>query len=312
MSGRDAQLLAALLLDGVGDAARAALPVRLIDRLGLRPRLVRLAPGGTSVLLPDPAGVGPIWGLLDPGDVLRLDEPCPANHALDLWRVLSLRLPDLLPLRPDLLAWDIVPTGGGGRIYAVRRSVLAAAAATISAAGWRCDRLGVAGEDGVDFLRLDGRRLRRAGGRALLLTACLWLGAVLPPLAWAGFMAWDVAKLETALARDVASVREVADMRDRIAFLAEQQRTGGLLLSQPPRGPLLDRVAALLPDDAVLVEMSLDEGGMRLRGRAADAGAVLARLRADAAFADARFANPIIPTSNGQGEIFTIATGGER
>lgn len=310
MLGMEIRLLAATLLDMAGDAARAALPARLAWRLGLHPRLLHLAPGGTSIQSPPPVGAGPLWCLLDPADVLSLDEPCPAGNVLDLWRILSLRLPDLLPLRPELLAWDIVPTTEGGRLHAVRRSVLAAATHTLAGAGLRCDRLGVAGEEDVDFLRLDGGRLRRGGGRALLVASALWLGAALPPLAWAGLIAWDIDRLETALAADAVAVREVADMRDRIAFLAEQQRTGGLLLAQPPRGPLLDLVAELLPDDAVLVELSLREDGMRLRGRAADAGAVLARLRAYPAFADARFATPITPTADGQAELFTIATGG--
>lgn len=308
--GMQARLMAAMLLNAAGDAARATLPARLAGRLGLHPRLLRLAPGGTAILSAPATGPGPLWCLLDPADVLSLTEPCPTGNPLDLWRALSLRLPDLLPLRLALLSWDIVPVADGGRVHAVRRSVLAAATATLATAGFRPDRLGVVGEDGVDFLRLDGVRLRRAGGRALLLAGALWLAAAIPPLAWAGFLTWDTNRLEQALAHDAAVVREAADMRDRIAFLAEQQRTGGLLLAQPPSGPLLDLVAELLPDDAVLVELSMGRDGTRLRGRAGDAGAVLARLRSHPAFADARFAMPITPTPDSKAELFTIAAGG--
>ncbi|MBJ7418187.1 MAG: PilN domain-containing protein [Niveispirillum sp.] len=304
------RLAVALLLDAGGDAARSALPARLADRLGFSPRLLRLAPGGTGILSAPPPGPGPVWCRLDPSDVLSMTAACPAANPLDLWQALSLRMPELLPLQPALLSWDIVPTERGGRIHAVRRSVLEAAAATLADAGIRADRLGVEGEAGVDFLRLDGRRLRRSGGRLLAVAACLWLGAVLPPAAWAGFVIWDTARLERALAQDAQAVRDAAEMRDRLAFLAEQQRTGNLLLAQPPRGPLLDLIAALLPDDAVLAELSIAQDGVRLRGRASDAGSLVTALRQHPAFADARLATPITRTPDGTADMFTIVSGG--
>lgn len=305
-----ARLAVALLLDAGGDAARSTLPRRLSDRLGLCPRLLRLAPGGRHILSGLPSGPGPVWCLLDPSDVLRMTEPCPATNPLDLWQVLSLRMPELLPLQPSLLSWDIVPAAEGGRIYAVRRSVLDAAAVTLAAAGIRADRLGVAGETGVDFLRLDARRLQRSAIRILSVAACLWLGVALPPLAWAGFLTWDTARLERVLAQDAQAVRDAAEMRDRLAFLAEQQRSGNLLLAQPPRGPLLDLIAELLPDDAVLAELSIAQDGVRLRGRASDAGSLVTLLRGNPAFADARLATPITRTPDGTADLFTIVSGG--
>lgn len=306
----EARLLAGMLLDAVGDAGRATLPARLIRWLGLEPRLLRLAPGGGSIISVPESGHGPLWCLLDPADVLSLDEPCPASNVMDIWRVVSLRLPELLPLRPDLLSIDIVPSKDGGRVHAVRKSVLDRATQTLASAGLRPARLGVEGEDGVDFLRLDAGRLLRACGRMALMTSFVWAGAAVAPLVLAGYLSWDTGKLEAMLVRDAEAVREAADMRDRIAFMAEQQRSGGLLLAQPPRGPLLDLIAELLPDDAVLTELSIGPDGIRLRGRAADAGALLARLRSNPVFADARFAMPITPTPDGKAEVFAIATGG--
>jgi hypothetical protein len=238
-----------------------------------------------------------------------MTEPCPADNPMDLWQALSLRMPDLLPLQPALLSWDIVPVAEGGRVHVVRNSVLNAVAVTLAHAGVRADRLGVVGEEGVDFLRLDGRRLHRCAGYFMSVTAALWLGIALPPLAWAGYIAWDINRQEQVLARDAPTVRAAAEMRDRLAFLAEQQRTGDLLLAQSPRGPMLDLVTELLPDDAVLVELSIGPDGVRLRGRSGDAGALVARLRAHPAFADARLATPITPTPDGKAEMFTISSG---
>lgn len=304
-----ARLVVALLLDAGGEAARAILPDGLARWLGFCPRLVRLAPGAARFLSAPPPGPGPIWCLLDRADVLSMTEPCPAANPLDLWQVLSLRMPELLPLQPSFLAWDIVPVAQGGRLHVTRRTVLDTAAATLANAGIRADRLGVEGEAGVDFLRLDGRRLRRGSGRLLKVVAALWVGGALLPLASAGFLSWDTARLEQKLTQDAQAIREVAEIRDRLAFLAEQQRSGDLLLAQSPRGHMLDLIAGLLPDDAVLAELSIAQDGIRLRGRAVDASSLVSVLRQHPAFSEARLATPITRTPDGTADLFTIVSG---
>lgn len=307
-----ARLLLAISLDGIGDAARATLTAAFCRCLGLTPRLLQLSPGAGSMATPVPSGAGPVWCLLSPSDVLELTQQSPATNLLDLWRALSMNITELLPLKSELVAWDIVPAEHGGQIYIVRRTILDTAVNTVRAAGLEPDRIGVTGNAAVDFRRLQVARLRRKAMTALTFTVTLWLGIVLPPALWAGYLNWDTRRIEAILAQQAVAVHETADMRARIAFLAEEQRTGGLLLSQPARMPLLDLIAELLPDDAVLVELSLQKDAVRLRGRTADAGALLAQIRAHPRFTDARFATPIAPAPDGKAELFTIVSGEPR
>lgn len=299
--------LSAGIVDGLAESLVAVLPRRLAAYLGLLPQRVQLLPGAVQAMAPP--GPGPVALVLDSQDVYTVDLPLPRGLGVDPWRQAAMLAHRYMPLRPELLAWDLVTLRDGGqaiaRVSMVRRSVLAAA---VMSAGSRVTAVTTAGAGlQPQFLRLDIPRLRRRAGRILALLAILALAVPIPPMLVAWTLDQQIAHMEQKLKGLAEDVKAVRQLRERTEMLAKVLGRSGGALVQPSRRQLLDEVARLLPDDAWLQDLALHADGLVLQGRAADPDAVLARFQGAPLFTNAHFVNPPQGSPQAGGGTFILA-----
>ncbi|MDE1145891.1 MAG: PilN domain-containing protein [Azospirillaceae bacterium] len=291
-------------MDGLVDGVAAALPRRLCALLGLAVPAFALPPGGTGVTVGTEAG--PVRLVLDPQDVLAVDVPLPKGGLMagmvDARGFVEMQAHRFMPMRPDLLAWDVVilenadgkKGDGVARVHMVRRSVLSAAQATAARMGLQVRGVTAAVAVGPppEFLRFDRARVRRRAV-AVAVAACLfWLALPIPLVIAIRVLDRQTATVEATLAAVAKDARGVQDMRDRIAFLAPDAAATAVLLAQPGRGQVLDELAYTLPDTVWVRDLVVRPGGIEVQGRAADLADVLARMRAASPFTDAHFVEP--------------------
>ncbi|TWB33319.1 PilN domain-containing protein [Nitrospirillum viridazoti] len=301
-----ALVLTAGMIDGLAEAVAAALPRPMARYLGLSPQPVQLAPGGMSVV--GRAGHGPLTLLLDSQDVYTVDLPIPRGIGIDPWKQAAMLAHRYMPLKPELLAWDLVTVREGNdviaRISMVRRSVLAAALH----AGGRIASVTTAGPGPQpQFLRLDVMRLRRRLGRMLALLTVAAVVLPLPPLLAAWTLDQQTAHMEQKLKTLADEVKAVRQLRERAEVLDAVLSRDSDALVQPSRRQLLDEVARALPDDAWLQELSLHGGEMVLQVRAADPQAVLTRFQEVPLFSRAHFLAPPGPNGAAFGLVLPIS-----
>ncbi|MBB6253386.1 PilN domain-containing protein [Nitrospirillum iridis] len=288
-----ARLLALLAstVDGVADGFAWALPTRFSRYLGLLPRVVRLPPGGEGAV--GSVGRGPARLVLDAQDVYTIDLPLPRGVSVDPWAQARMQAHRFMPLKPALLAWDLVTLREAGQRFArvsmVRRAVLDAALRS---------NTGVieVTTDGVrpqpQFLRLEPRRLRLRALRILILLAVPVLTVPVPLLLATWILDQQTRHMEQKLKALSEDVKAVRMLRERAEVLGNVLDHSGGLLVQPSRGRLLDEVARVLPDDAWLQELSMSADGLVLQGRSANAEDVLARFRDEPLFTDVHLSTP--------------------
>ncbi|MEA1674698.1 PilN domain-containing protein [Nitrospirillum sp. BR 11163] len=301
-----ALVLTAGMIDGLAEAVAAALPRRMARYLGLSPQPVQLAPGGMSMV--GLAGHGPLTLLLDSQDVYTVDLPIPRGIGIDPWKQAAMLAHRYMPLKPELLAWDLVTVREGNdviaRISMVRRSVLAAALR----AGGRVASVTTAGPGPrPQFLRLDVMRLRRRLGRMLALLSVAAVVLPLPPLLVAWTLDQQTAHMEQKLKTLADEVKAVRQLQERAEVLGAVLSRDSDALVQPSRRQLLDEVARALPDDAWLQELSLHGGEIVLQVRAADPQAVLTRFQEVPLFSRARFLAPPGPNGAAFGLVLPIS-----
>ncbi|MEA1652757.1 PilN domain-containing protein [Nitrospirillum sp. BR 11164] len=325
--------LAVLAMDGLADGVVAALPRRWRKPLGLEVPVVFVPPGGAGVTAP--AGRAPVRLVLDPSDVHTVDVPLPkgglSGAIVDARGLIEMQAHRFMPLRPDLLAWDVVtvPPGDGGgtasapvaRVYMVRRTVLSAALASAVAAGLTLAGVtaAVAGGPAPEFLRFNTLRVRRRALGMAMVAGLFWLALPIPFAVAIWILDQQTANVEQKLASVAKEARAVQDMRDRILFLSPDAPATAVLLAQPGRGQVLDELALALPDSVWLKDVTLTPQALTMQGRASDLADVLARVRAADPFTDPRFIDPadaaatpptapVAGQSSGPVRDFTLAT----
>ncbi|MBB6252011.1 PilN domain-containing protein [Nitrospirillum iridis] len=314
--------LAILALDGLANGVAAVLPRRWHRPLGLRVPVLALPPGGGGLV--GAVGRGPVRLALSPVDVHTVDVPLPKGALLggmvDARGFVEMQAHRFMPLRPDLLAWDVVTlTGAEGagtapaaaRVYMVRRTVLSAALATAAQAGLSLTGITVAVAPGQgpapEFLRFDPGRVRRRAMGMAVAAGLFWLALPIPFAIAIWVLDQQTANVERELAALVKEARAVQDMRDRILFLSVDASGTAVLLAQPGRGQVLDELALAFPDTVWLTDVSLMPEAVVLQGRGPDLADVLARVRAAGPFIDVRFTAPSdIPPPNGTARDFTL------
>ncbi|WP_044559730.1 PilN domain-containing protein [Azospirillum sp. B4] len=303
--------LAAALIDGLAEGIAAALPKKLARYFGLLPQRLHLPPGAMG-----PMGLParePVTLILNDIDVYTVDLPLPRGIGVDPWRQAAMLAHRYMPLRPELLAWDLVTVREAGqsvaRVFMVRRSVLATALST----GGRVVAITADGS-GVrpQFLRLDGRRIRRRLGRMVALSLVVILTVPAVPLFASWILDQQTAHMERKLKALTDDVKAVNHLRDRLGMLSAVLNRDGDTLAQPSRRSLLDEVARLLPDDAWLQDLTLRADGLVLQVNSPDADAVLARFRESPVFSAVRFVAPPDPGASRFGLSLTVATGVDR
>ncbi|TWB45979.1 PilN domain-containing protein [Nitrospirillum pindoramense] len=300
--------LAVLAMDALADGAAAALPPWGRRILGLEVPVLFLSPGGAGLTAPSIRM--PIRLVLHPTDVHAVDVPLPKGRLLggivDARGFVEIQAHRFMPLRPDLLAWDVVtlppagspagpPAGGAGtaRVHMVRRSVLSAALAWAAAVGLTPAGItAAAAGPAPEFLRFDPARVRRRFLRLATAAGLFWLSLPIPFAVALWILDRQTAMVEQKLAVVAKDARVVRDMRDRILFLSPDAAGTALLLAQPGRGQVLDELALALPDSVWLKDVALTPEAVTIQGRALDLADVLARVRAAGPFVDPRFTDP--------------------
>ncbi|TWB48954.1 PilN domain-containing protein [Nitrospirillum viridazoti] len=307
---RQRRLLAATanLVDGMADAFAMTLPQRVVRYLGLSAPRVQLRPGAMGVVMP--AGAGPVTLVLDSEDVYTVDLPLPPGVGVDPWKQAAMMAHRYMPLKPELLAWDLVTVRQEGQLIArvsmVRRTVLAAA---LHVSG----RVAAVTTDGVgpqpQFLRLDIGRLRRRMGRMLVLLIAAAFALPAPPLLVAWTLDQQTAHMEQKLKTLSDDVKAARQLRDRADWQGNVLGRSAAALVQPPRRQVLDEIARALPDDAWLQDLVLGPDGMVLQIYGADPHAVLARFQAVPLFTNVRLTTEPEPGSATFSLALSIATG---
>jgi hypothetical protein len=235
---------------------------------------------------------------LDSQDVYTVDLPLPPGIGVDPWKQAAMLAHRYMPLKPELLAWDLVTLRQEGqsiaRVSMVRRTVLAAA---LHASG----RVAAVTTDGVgpqpQFLRLDMGRLRRRTGRMLVLLIAVVLALPVPPLLVAWTLDQQTTHMEQMLKTLSGDVKAARQLRDRVEVLGRVLGRSAGALVQPSRRQLLDEIARALPDDAWLQDFVLGPEGLILQVHGSDPNAVLARFQAVPLFTNVRLTTAPDPGS---------------
>ncbi|WP_148293922.1 PilN domain-containing protein [Azospirillum sp. B4] len=298
--------LAVLAMDGLADGVIAALPRRWRRPLGLVVPVLALPPGGGGPAVP--AERGPVRLMLDPADVHTVDVPLPKGGLtggplgglmggfVDARGFVAMQAHRFMPLRPDLLDWDVVTLPSGiARVYMVRRTVLSAALATAARAGLTLAGVTapvVGAGTTPEFLRFDAGRVRRRATAMAAVAGLFWLALPVPFAIAVWILDQQTANVEQKLGAVAKEARAVQDMRDRILFLSPDAASTALLLAQPGRAQVLDELALTLPDTVWLTDVTLRPDAVVLQGRAPDLADVLARVRAAGPFTDVRYTDP--------------------
>ncbi|MDZ5649533.1 PilN domain-containing protein [Nitrospirillum sp. BR 11828] len=324
--------LAVLAMDALADGAAAALPPWARRVLGLDVPVLFLSPGGAGLTAPSIRA--PVRLVLHPTDVHAVDVPLPKGRLLggmvDARGFVEIQAHRFMPLRPDLLAWDVVtlppagpptgpptgpPAGGAGtaRVHMVRRSVLVAALAWAVAAGLTPAGITAAATGPApEFLRFDPARVRRQFLGLAAAAGLFWLSLPIPFAVALWILDRQTAMVEQKLAVVAKDARAVRDMRDRILFFSPDAAATALLLAQPGRGQVLDELALALPDSVWLKDVALTPEAVTIQGRALDLADVLARVRAAGPFVDPRFTDPpdapVAGQAGGTPRDFTMTT----
>jgi general secretion pathway protein L len=254
-----------------------------------------------------------------PAQVLRRTIDLPVSVVENLREVLELELDRHTPFRPAEVYFDHRIAGfddDGKRVLVelavVPRRLADRALSIARALGFPPERVGIAGEDGIDFLRAEGEieadgpaqgmaaRLGLAGGLALLLLLP-WLALKMTEQreeARAAEMREQAA--ETDLLR-----KEVETLLGRNRSLPLRKQNGPTLMG------VLEELATILPDGTWVAELRLDGTKLSLVGYSRSASALIAVIEDSYLFSATEFASPVMPDPTLNAERFhLIATVG--
>lgn len=125
-------------------------------------------------------------------------------------------------------------------------------------------------------------------------------------------VAWRQATAAGAVESRIAALAPVVDEVRRIegeraARLAELTRVRTQKRNALPVAPLLDGLAAGLPDEVWLTEFAVEDDRLRASGMAADGSRVLAMLEAIDGVSAAEFTAPVMRVPGAEGERFSVS-----
>jgi general secretion pathway protein L len=238
----------------------------------------------------------------------------------DLEQLLRLEMDRLTPFRADevCFAQRIVDTDAANRRIMVE---LAVAPKTIVEEALKTARmvgavparieLGTARPDGREPLNLLPQESRDAAGERRLLRALVLLALILAIAAVAIPLQRQRSKL-AALTDQVAASRVEAEesyaLREQLDQLTQ---TGTFLLAEKGRRPMATEVLAdltrLLPDQAHLAQLTLQDGEIQLHGWAATASDLIGLLDESRLFRRPQFRSPVIRDEGDGAERFHLS-----
>ena len=237
------------------------------------------------------------------GQVLRRTVDFPVSVVENLREVLELELDRHTPFRPSEVYFDHRISGfedDGKRVLVelavVPRRLADRALAIARALGFRPERIGIAGEDGIDFLRGEADGEIDWPGQSRIANIGLGLGvALLLLLPWLALKFTEqreearVAELRQEAASTDALRKEVQVLLKRNRSLPLRKQNGPTLMA------VLDELARILPDGTWVAELRLEGAKLSLVGYSASASALIAVLEDSDLFSGTDFASPVMP-----------------
>jgi general secretion pathway protein L len=249
-----------------------------------------------------------------PEQVLRRTIGLPVSVVENLREVLELELDRHTPFRPAevyfghriagfeddgkrvLVELAVVPRRLADRVLAIARAL-----------GFKPERLGIAGEDGIDFMRGEQEGDAETPGQSR--AARLGLGVGLALLLLLPLLALKlterreqarVAELREQAASTDTLRKEVEILLKRNRELPLRKQTGPSLMA------VLDELATILPDGTWVAELRLEGSKLMLVGYSASASALIAVIEESDLFSGADFASPVMPDPALRAERFHL------
>ena len=251
-----------------------------------------------------------------PGQVLRRTIDLPVSVVENLREVLELELDRHTPFRPTDVYFDYRIAGfddGGRRVRVeltvVPRRLADRALAIARALDFPPERAGIAGEDGINFLRADGEGDAEAPGQTRTTRIALGLGlALILLLPWLALKYTErheearVAELRQEAASTDALRSEVEVLLKRNRSLPLRKQNGPTLMA------LLEELARVLPEGTWVAELRLEGEKLSLVGYSASASALIAIIEDSDLFSGTDFASPVTPDPALHAERFHLVT----
>ncbi|MHA7816242.1 MAG: PilN domain-containing protein [Pseudohaliea sp.] len=271
---------------------------------------------------PLPAGEAPdssCRGVCLPADIVlhkRLTLPRAAES--DLPTALAIEVAASSPFTPDDTAWGWRLAGRGEQSLAIDLAITARSAA-MAFLGREYDSHDAAAQevwaavpDGMAVLAGfgEGRRealyRRRLGRVGIMAAACLLVLLALAGV-YAGGKHLELARVAALAEERSRAAGDVTELREAIADANRQLLSAREIVARYPSPHReLARLTQLLGDDAWVAHFSADGGDLRIRGRAADAAAVMQTLSSDPAYAEVTAPQPISRVGNSGEEQFYL------
>jgi general secretion pathway protein L len=249
-----------------------------------------------------------------PEQVLRRTIGLPVSVVENLREVLELELDRHTPFRPGevyfghriagfeddgkrvLVELAVVPRRLADRVLAIARAL-----------GFKPERLGIAGEDGIDFMRGEQEGDAETPGQSRVARIGLGVGLalllLLPLLALKFTERREearVAELREQAASTDTLRKEVEMLLKRNRELPLRKQTGPSLMA------VLDELATILPDGTWVAELRLEGSKLMLVGYSASASALIAVIEESDLFSGADFASPVMPDPALRAERFHL------
>ncbi len=251
---------------------------------------------------------------IPPAQVLRRTIDLPVSVVENLREVLELELDRHTPFRPADAYFDYRIAGfddGGKRVMvelaAVPRRSADRALAIARALGFPPECLGIAGEDGINFLRADGDSDADSHRQSRSAPLALGLGLSLLVL-----LPWVALKFaERHEVNRVAELRQEAAATDALRGEVETllKRNRGLPLRKqnaPTLLAVLEELSRVLPDRTWVADLRLDGDKLSLVGYSGSASALIAVIEESDLFKGAEFASPVTPDPTLRAERFHL------
>jgi general secretion pathway protein L len=253
---------------------------------------------------------------LGPDEVVqtRLSVPAAASEVLEA--VVRNQIERLAPWPADkaFFAYEASPASDGSAALDVRLAV--AARSLVEGLVAELDALGfapgvvdfgadAAAEPRLNLLAATSEEGRRSGRLLLWAIGLLCLAALIAGAIGVSGLVQQTrelgaltAQLQELQTKSAAALPGQASAR-RLAWLAGERG------KQPSMAMVVEALSRVLPDDAWLTRLEVEQGTVRLTGNAANASALIGRIEASGHFADVQFSAPTT-LADGEGESFTI------
>lgn len=251
---------------------------------------------------------------LAPGQALRRTIELPVSVVENLREVLELELDRHTPFQPADVYFDHRIAGfddGGKRVLVelavVPRRLADRMLAVARALGFPPERVGIAGEDGINFLRTEGDGDTEAPGQTRGARVALGLGlALLLLLPWLA-LKFTERREEARVAELRQEAASTATLRSEVAMLLKRNRNLPLRKQNDPTLlAVLEELSRVLPNGTWVVELRLEVDKLSLVGYSASASALIAVIENSDLFTGADFASPVTPDPGLHAERFHL------